>query len=172
MPPGPTTRYTWVAIILHWTIALGVLGLVVMGWVMTHARLSPMRLFQLYQLHKSVGVTILLAAVLRLAWRLTNRPPELPADMSGWALVSASVLDIPTVLFGVIPWPDLPGLPHKAPAEDAFKALHAWLAWGLLALVGLHAAAALRHHFVKRDPVLIHMLPFVRAPRAPERISR
>jgi cytochrome b561 len=155
-----------------------------------------MRLFQLYQLHKSVGVTILLAAVLRLAWRLTNRPPELPADMSGleralavgshrllyllllavplagWALVSASVLDIPTVLFGVIPWPDLPGLPHKAPAEDAFKALHAWLAWGLLALVGLHAAAALRHHFVKRDPVLIHMLPFVRAPRAPERISR
>lgn len=180
------TRYTWVAIFLHWVMALGIAVLAVMGLVMVHVKLDPMRLFQLYQLHKSVGVTVLLAAVLRLGWRLSHRPPPLPAAMpgleqtaargshqllyvalfalplTGWALVSSSVFNIPTVLYGVIPWPDLPvfsTLDNKAPVEAVLKAVHAYGAYALIVLVAVHAAAALRHHFITRDDVLVQMIP-------------
>lgn len=189
MHPGRVSnRYTIVAIILHWVIALGIVVMVVMGLTMTHVELDPMRLFQLYQLHKSIGITVLLAAVLRLLWRLTHRPPDLPDAMprlektaasgahvalyglmvalplSGWALVSASALAIPTVLYGVVPWPDLPilsSLADKEPVEAALKLVHAYGAYMLVALVGMHALAALRHHVVLRDDILTRMLPFV-----------
>lgn len=172
-------------------MAIGILAMAAIGIVMTRPGLAPAQFFPLYQLHKSVGITILLAAILRILWRLTHRPPELPADMpaveklaahaghfglyalmlalplTGWALVSASVLHIPTFLYGAIPWPDLPilsALHDKAPAEAALKAIHATGAFGLIALVSLHAAAALRHHFIVRDDVLTRMLPWPQHP--------
>jgi cytochrome b561 len=86
--------------------------------------------------------------------------------LSGWAMVSVSVLGIPTVLFGTILWPDLPvlsTLSDKAPVEAVLKVLHHWAAWGLLALITLHVAAALRHQFVLHDQVLRQMLPSFRA---------
>ena len=82
--------------------------------------------------------------------------------LTGWALVSASVLRIPTVLYGVIPWPHLPILPtltHKAPVEAFLKHIHAYGAWTLIAIVTGHAGAALRHHFIKQDEVLLRILP-------------
>ena len=142
--PQPGERYSSFAISLHWIMALGVFALIAIGLTMKHVALPPMRLFQLYQLHKSIGVVILLATVLRLGWRLMRPPPALPASMppleqkaargghvllylflfglplTGWALVSVARLNIPTVLFGVVPWPHLPvlsTLPDKAPAE-------------------------------------------------------
>ena len=181
-------RYTLVAVILHWVMAIGVAGLAIIGLVMVHAKLDPMRLFQLYQLHKSIGVTVLLAAVLRLSWRLARRPPPLPDSMpsiertaaagghlmlylllfalplTGWALVSSSVFNIPTVLYGVIPWPDLPilsTLADKAPVEALLKIVHAYGSYALIGLVGVHAAAALRHHFIIKDDVLLRMLPML-----------
>ena len=183
---GSKNRYTLVAIILHWVMALGIATLAVLGLVMAHVKLEPMRVFQLYQLHKSIGITVLAAAVLRLGWRLAHRPPPLPEAMAplertaarsvhlalyvalfalpltGWALVSSSVLSIPTVLYGVIPWPDLPvlsTLADKAPVEAVLKVVHAYGAYALIALVGVHTAAALRHHFIIRDAVLVQMLP-------------
>jgi cytochrome b561 len=180
------TRYGTVAIVLHWMIALGILTLIAMGLVMDHLHLDPMRVFQLYQLHKSIGVTVMFLIAMRVGWRLTHKAPDLPEDMrpperlaarithgalyglqillplSGWALVSASVLGIPTVLFGVVPWPDLPvlsTLANKEPAEVALKIVHHWASWTLLALILLHAAAALRHHFILRDHILRQMLP-------------
>jgi cytochrome b561 len=204
MRPDPSTRgYTRVAIILHWVMAVGIVVLAVMGLAMTHFKLEPMQLFQLYQLHKSIGITVLLAAFLRLAWRLSHRSPELPEAMpamekaaaagghlllyafmfalplTGWALVSASVLNIPTVLYGILPWPDLPLLPaldDKAPAEALLKLVHAYGAYTLIALVAVHTAAALRHHFIICDDVLSRMLPHVHrlpviATRAKENVS-
>ncbi len=182
----PGDRYSGFAIFLHWIMALGIFALIAIGLTMKHVTLSPMRLFQLYQLHKSIGVVILLAAILRLGWRLMRPPPELPASMpalerkaahgghlmlylflfalplSGWALVSVARLNIPTVLFGVIPWPHLPvlsTLPDKAPAEAVFKLAHRFGAWLFIAVIIGHVAAALRHHFLVRDDVLARMLP-------------
>ena len=170
-------------------MALGIVALAAMGLVMTYFKHEPMRLFQIYQLHKSIGITVLLAAFLRLAWRLSHRPPNLPEAMpavektaaagghlllyafmfalpfTGWALVSASVLSIPTVLYGILPWPDLPLLPaldDKASAEAVLKLVHAYGAYALIALVAVHSAAALRHHFVIRDDVLSRMIPHLR----------
>ena len=181
-----THRYTSIAIILHWVMALGIGALVVMGLAMTHLKLEPTRLFQLYQLHKSIGITVFLAAFLRLAWRLSHRPPDLPETMpaveraaaasghsllyaflfalpvTGWALVSASAFNIPTVLYGIVPWPDLPLLPTldgKAPVEALLKLAHAYGAYALMAVVAVHAAAAFRHHFIIGDDVLRRILP-------------
>lgn len=186
MPSAPPARFTTTAIALHWLVALGIAVLTVIGLVMVHAGLAPMRLFQLYQLHKSIGVLVLLTVALRIAWRLGHSPPELPATMpaaekaaasashlllyallfavplTGWALVSSSPLNIPTVLFGVVRWPDLPVLPtlaSKAHAEAMLKEVHAYASYVLIALAALHAAAALRHHFVLKDDVLLRMLP-------------
>ena len=185
-PVPSRSRYTSVAIALHWLIALGIVAMLAMGLVMTHAKLAPFTVFKLYQLHKSVGITILLAAVLRLLWRLTHRPPALPSDMPrwekgaaegthvllyllmigmplvGWALVSASPLNIPTVLYGVIPWPHLPvfaDLHDKAQVAPVLGMIHAYGAYVLIALLLLHAGAALRHHIVMRDEVLRRMIP-------------
>ena len=186
MPGVPARHYTVVAILLHWISALGVLALIGMGLVMTHAGLAPMRQFQLYQWHKSVGITVLALTALRLAWRLTHRPPPHPAGMpaperaaasaahgllylllvglplTGWAVVSLSPFNIPTVLYGLLPWPHLPLaalVANQATAEGALKLVHAYGAWLLTALLVLHVAAALRHHLILRDDVLRRMLP-------------
>ena len=189
---GVGARYTGVAILLHWLIAVAILGQIALGLIMTQKGLPPMRQFQLYQLHKSVGITILLLVVLRVLWRLGHRPPPLPPAMpalerraaggahlllyglilglplTGWAVVSASPFNIPTVLYSVVPWPHLPVLPElhdKAPVEAALKAVHAYGAWALIALVALHTAAALRHAIVLRDGVLRRMAPQPRTRR-------
>lgn len=178
-----TRRYTRVAIVLHWLSALCVLGLIGMGLLMVHGDLAPLHRFQLYQWHKSVGITVLLLTVLRLAWRLGHKPPAHPDGMParerraaavahltlygllvglplvGWALVSLSPFAIPTVLFGRIPWPHLPlsGLVDPAAGEAVMKRVHAYGAWFLGLLVLLHVGAALRHHWVLRDGVLRRM---------------
>ena len=184
----PSTRYDAVAIGLHWLIALGILALIAIGLTMTHMDLGPMAKFRLYQLHKSIGITMLFAMVLRVLWRLIRRPPPLPDAMpplertaaegahaalyaflfflplTGWALVSASPFNIPTVLYGVIPWPHLPvlsTLEDKAPVEHVLKLVHGYAAWLLIALVLVHAGAALRHHFILRDGILRRMLPAI-----------
>lgn len=178
------TRYSAVAIVLHWLIALAIVTLVVIGIVMTGLPDTELtRKFTLYQWHKSLGITVLLLSLLRLAWRLTHRPPPLPDTLKpwerlaarathigfyvliivipllGWAMVSASPYNIPTVLYGEIPWPHLP-VPKSA--FEAFKAGHVWLAFGAVALLVLHVAAALKHHYILKDDVLARMLPFMR----------
>jgi cytochrome b561 len=179
-------RYSAVAILLHWASALGVLVLIGIGLTMAHAGLAPLRQFQLYQWHKSVGITVLALTALRVLWRLTHRPPPHPAGMparerrsaaaahhllylllvglplTGWAVVSLSPFNIPTVLYGVVPWPHLPLAalsPDPAAAEAILKRVHALGAWFLAALLAVHVAAALRHHLVLRDDVLRRMLP-------------
>ncbi len=78
------------AILLHWASALGVLALIGMGLTMTHAGLAPMRQFQLYQWHKSVGIKVLALTVLRVLWRLTHRPPPHPTGMPARERMAAS----------------------------------------------------------------------------------
>lgn len=183
-------RYGAVAITFHWLIAAAIFTLIVLGLVMTKAGLAPARQFQLYQLHKSIGITVLLLSVLRLAWRLAVKPPPLTGmprlekflaegahlllyvliiglPLSGWAMVSASKYNIPTVLYGLVRWPHMPlisTLPNKALAEAALKLVHAYGAYVLIALLILHAGAALRHHFARRDDTLWRMLPLIRRP--------
>ena len=184
---GTRPRYDAVAITLHWVIALGILVQIVMGLAMVHLKISLGLQFQLYQLHKSIGITVLMAALLRVLWRWTHTPPALPEEMpalekraasavhvilysfllamplTGWALATVSPFHIPTVLYGLIPWPDMPLLAkisNQALADSVLNFLHDKLGYILIGLVGLHALAALRHHFILRDNILRRMLPF------------
>jgi cytochrome b561/polyisoprenoid-binding protein YceI len=134
--------------------------------------------FTLFQLHKSVGITILLLTLARLAWRLTHRPPAaveggfqgflakavhtllyafmIAAPLTGWVVVSTSRIEVPTLLFGVVPWPHLPvSRALHGIAEEG----HELLAWVGIALVLLHVAGALRHQWLLKDGLLRRMAP-------------
>ena len=171
------TRYTLPAIALHWLLALMILGAFGFGLYMTGLPFSPARL-KLYNWHKWAGVTILALTVLRLLWRLSHRPPAPPAmpawqqqayrathglmyalffavPLVGWAYSSAA--GFPIVWFGVLPLPDF--VPVDKALAEAIKPWHERLAWTLIALVALHIAAALKHHFIDRDGLLSRMRP-------------
>lgn len=175
----PTSRYTATAIHLHWLVALALIGTFSLGLYMHELPLSPTKL-KLYSWHKWAGVTIFLLVLVRLAWRLGHRPPELPAGMpawqrqasawvhgllyllmfavplSGWLMSSAKGFQ--TVWFGVLPLPDLVG--KNESLGELLETAHKLLNLTLASLVGLHVAAALKHHFIDRDDVLRRMSLF------------
>ena len=171
-------KYTSTAIALHWLMALGLIGLFAFGLYMADLPLSPQKL-QFYSWHKWAGVILFLLVFIRLAWRVVHRPPALPEHMgrgeqfvahaghgliyllmfavplSGWLMSSAK--GIQTVLFGVLPIPDL--LEKNKELGHLLQTLHWGLNMLLAAVVVGHAAAALKHHFIDKDDVLTRMLP-------------
>ena len=180
--------YNRVAMSLHWLIALMIIGVIVLGKMMTNPDIEFTLRFQLFQWHKTLGIMILLLSVLRLIWRLTHKYPSLPEAMKpwevlgakishmgfyvlmigmplvGWAMVSSSPRNIPTKLFGKIPWPHIPGLSNlpkdeKETVTEVFTHLHLYAGYVLMALIVLHVVAALKHHFVNKDNILSRMLP-------------
>lgn len=182
-------RYSGVAMALHWIIALLFVFVIGLGWRM-EARPGP-ETFAVYQLHKSVGITILALSLLRLFWRWKKPPPALPADLtslerlgahvvhvglyalllglplSGWLLVSSSPRPIPTILYGLVHLPDVPRIPAIGAAgregiNGAARLGHHSLV--TLAYVGLfaHIAGALKHQFVDRTDHFGRMMPLAR----------
>ncbi|PZP32499.1 MAG: cytochrome b [Roseateles depolymerans] len=168
-------RYTPLAVVLHWLLALAIVGAFCVGVYMADLPFSPMRL-KLYNWHKWAGVTILALSALRLLWRLTHRPPADPpmpawqaraahathallyvaffaVPLSGWAMSSA--LGYPIVWFGVLPLPDL--LPKNPDLGKQLIEVHELLAYALAALVLAHIGAALKHQFIDRDGLLNRM---------------
>jgi cytochrome b561 len=86
-------RYTAIAIVLHWAIAIAIAGMISLGWWMHEALEQPATQAQAiaaYQLHKSIGLTILALSLARLGWRLANRPPPLPSNMKPWERLAAT----------------------------------------------------------------------------------
>jgi cytochrome b561 len=182
--PDATTpsRYSLTAIVLHWVLALALVGLFALGLYMHELPFSLQRL-KLYNWHKWAGVSFLLLSVLRLVWRLTHRPPALPhaiesampawqrvahhgthhalyalffvVPLLGWAYSSAA--GFPIVLFGVLPLPDF--VPASKDLADMIKPLHALSAFALAGLALLHMAAALKHQWLDKDKLISRMLP-------------
>ncbi|MEH6694457.1 MAG: cytochrome b/b6 domain-containing protein [Hyphomonas sp.] len=182
-----TSRYTAVAIALHWAIAILILFMIWLGWNMDDNESR-------YQLHKSIGISILILSVARVLWRLMNPPPPLPADMKplekkashwvhmglyilmiampllGWALVSTSEFRVPTVLFGAISWPNLPfldGLRGNDIVHAILGTLHSKGAWVIIGLLVLHVAGAIKHEFAGEEGVLKRMIPGLFGSTAP-----
>jgi cytochrome b561 len=182
------TRYGAVAMTLHWLIALAVIVNIALGLYFGDLPHSDPSKFMLTQLHKSIGLTVLVLSLARLGWRLINPVPPLPASMppmlkfvahathfllyfliiaiplSGWLLVSSSPLGLPTMYFGVIEWPNLPGFGDmtraaKKALSHEFGGVHVYLAWTAIVLIPLHIAGALYHQFVRRDNILMRMIP-------------
>lgn len=184
-------RYTAVAIALHWLIAAAIVGMIALGWYMTDLPTATPaergQQFTLFQLHKSIGVTILLLSVARVAWRLMNPPPVEPAmphwqaiaskvvhvgfyvliivmPLSGWIMVSASPTGVDTVLYKTVHWPHLAGLSTlpletKQQLQGPLEFVHSKLAWVIVMLLGLHVAGALKHQFADKDHLLARVAP-------------
>jgi cytochrome b561 len=181
-------RYGTGAMIFHWLIAALLIANICLGLYFADLPRSDPWKFELTQLHKSIGLTVLMLSVLRLFWRLSHPAPPLPIDLywgvrvaarashylfyfliiaiplSGWLMVSASPLGFPTNYFHLFHWPNLwfmADLPRaqKVALHDPLESVHNVLAWSAIVLIPLHVAAALYHQFIRRDDVLRRMLP-------------
>ena len=180
------TYRSWgaVAKAFHWGIAALILVQFPLGWLAVSWRLSPTKLY-LFTSHKSMGILILSLAGVRLLWRLANPVPLLPPGMARWERLAAhadhlalylfmvalpitgwiidSASNIPFRVFWLFRLPRLVG-PSKS-VEALFQSVHSVLAVALLVVLAVHIAAAFWHHYLRRDEVLVRMLPARRSGR-------
>lgn len=183
-PATPPARYTAVAMALHWIIALALIWQLTLGFSLEG--LPRAEKGAANALHKSLGITILLLSLARLGWRLTHRPPPLPADMpgwerlmaglthwgfyaimigaplGGWAMSSASTRARPIEVWGA-PWPSLP-LPKSDALAGQLYLGHAAAGYIAVALIALHIGAVVKHMFVDDNDVLWRMVPGLKPP--------
>jgi len=169
-------RYTRTAIALHWIIALAVVAQIAWGWVMQTIPKQPPGLgADAFNVHKSVGLTILALMILRALWRWRHPAPPLPA-MPAWQATTAranhAVIYVclflmplagylgsvfsgyPVKFFGIA----LPAWGWKDDAiKNAMSVLHFSVSWVLLAAIALHVAAALKHWIWDRDGLVARM---------------
>lgn len=180
-----STHYGYLAQLLHWLLGLLILGLIGMGWWMVGLGFYDPWYHRAPELHKTLGMLALVLAVLRIGWAISERPPGLVESLHAWEKLAATAahhllylvtLAIPVTgylistargegidLYG---WWEVPALlPAEKGREEWAGVLHAYLAYGTLALVGLHASAALKHQFIDRNGTLRRMLgPQVKQP--------
>ncbi len=177
MPSPPMLRYTGVARLLHWTMAVLVLMTIPVGFILM--KLPQGRVQDtLFDLHRSIGVLLFVLVAVRLGWRLAHPPPPLPDDLPAWQRVASgtvhrllyAILLIQPIIgwwgtsaFGApinVFWLfELPPLVSKD--EAAAKQILGWhgiIGITLSVAVAIHVGAALFHHFVRRDAVLRRML--------------
>lgn len=178
-----TQRYTIIAMILHWVMAMAFFLMLGSGLAMGYLDLDKSFLFQMIQWHKSLGVLLLVAFVLRVVWRLSHKPPALPAaikgfdavaaklghiglyalmlavPLSGWIMVSSSVYGLPTIVFGWFEWPHIPAIAANETINGGSRFAHEWLAWAFLLLIAGHIAAVIKHAVKEKVNLLPRMYP-------------
>ena len=172
-PHRATPGYTPTARVLHWLTAALVLFQIPAGLLIVSFDLGF-----IYNLHKSVGVVILAVIVVRLPWRLTHPAPPLPADIPQpqrlaaltmhWALyvllvvqpilgwIATSAYPAPVPFFGLFEMPHIWW--EDRALSDRLFAIHRWLGIAMGGLLVGHIGAALYHHFIRRDAVLLRMV--------------
>lgn len=172
-------RFGAVAKGFHWLIAVAVIGLIAVGLYMEGLDPAPFK-FSLYFWHKSIGITVLALAAVRLLWRFTNTHPATLAThqkwektlakiihpllyvclfampLSGWAMSSAKGFSVS--VFGWFTLPNIVG--ENKELGGLLREAHEYIAWVLIACIILHFAGALKHHLVDKDSTLRRMLPF------------
>lgn len=171
-------HYGLVAILLHWLIAILIIGLLILGLYMVGLPISLQKL-RFFGWHKEFGILVLMLAIVRVAWRLSNLLPSLPASipywqqlaargmhfafyifmfampLTGWMVSSAAGLSVS--FFGLFVLPDL--VPANENLLHTLIAVHKWLGYGLIAAICGHVGATLEHYVVLKDNLLKRMLP-------------
>lgn len=197
---SPADRYSYVAILFHWTIAVLLLWNIWIAWSADDLKGQAHALA--LQPHKTIGITILILSVLRLLWRLAMKPPPMSEPMpawehglartvhvlfyvaivgiplTGWAMVSigklASVYPIhlgPLIVPTIAPLNNLP-VGQARPAREVLQGVHTYMAWTTFyVLIPLHILGALKHQFWDKADELGRMIPFWPRRRAEGRAS-
>ncbi|MBJ7486573.1 cytochrome b [Brevundimonas sp.] len=180
----PRNRYSAVSLAFHWGLALMILAQVLL--ITAHEATEGPLSREFIQIHKALGLTILVLTLARIGWRIANPALSMPAGtpkwqafaakathvlfyvlliglpLGGWAASSAAGRAIEW--FGLFSWPLLP-LPQSRELAGTFMDMHEAGVKVLYVLLALHVVAALKHHFVDRDNVLHRMIPLI--PRRP-----
>jgi cytochrome b561 len=177
---APVLRYTRIAVVLHWVIAVLIVGNVALA--LSADSLPDAWVRPVIDTHKSIGITVLGLALLRLLWRAGHPAPPLPEDYPRWQRLAAHVVHValyglilalplsgwmhdsawnaaashPMRLFNLMPWPRISWILNLAPGEKerlhtVFGNLHTWLGYTLYALLALHVGAALKHQFIDKQ---------------------
>ena len=191
------TRYTKTAVVLHWLIAISIFAMFALGWFMTDipkeaAKQTSFDLFNwgvytwpvaeavsprnfYYNLHKSIGITIIVLVIIRVLWRITHKPPAALVSYKVWERKLAAgahhllyllmiALPVTGLIMSVsgkfgVKWfgvPFLNGLDHPA-VRDIFKEAHEIIGIILLAIIAVHILGALKHKFVDKDNTMKRM---------------
>lgn len=192
------TRYTKTAKILHWLIALGIFGMFALGWYMSELpkegpkqmaydlfdwgiytwtlseEASPRTFY--FNLHKSIGITLLALIIVRVFWRITHKAPAMLASYKAWETKLASgvhrllyVLMVALPLSGLVmavaskygvKWFGLEfiGGLDNTPLREVFKEAHEIIGVVILLMIILHILGALKHKFIDKDETLDRML--------------
>ncbi|MCH2338347.1 cytochrome b [Pseudomonas sp. NPDC047963] len=173
-----SSNYGLVSITMHWLVAVAVVVLFALGYWMVGLTYYSSWYRTAPDIHKSIGLLLLGLMVLRVIWRFLNRGPAPLANhrqmtrlatkaghgvlylglfavmISGYLISTADGRSI-----SVFGWFEVPALITSIPdQEDIAGLIHEYLAWGLVIFSGLHALAALKHHFIDRDPTLKRMI--------------
>ena len=178
-------HYGLVSILFHWTLALAMLGLVGLGaWMVELTYYDPWYNRSL-ALHKAFGILVLVLAAARFGWRIADRPPGFGPEVKAYEragatamhwLLNALIVLLPVTgylistsegagidVFGLVEVPALFEISEAT--RDLAIEVHFYLAYGVIALVAVHAGAALKHHFVDGGSTLRRMI----VPRSPSR---
>ncbi|GAA3906220.1 hypothetical protein GCM10022276_25920 [Sphingomonas limnosediminicola] len=174
-------RYSNTAVTIHWITVVLVLFQIWLGLSFADMAQGSAR-GNLFTWHKTIGATILLLTIIRLTYRLTNPPPPYPTDLPRWEQIAGTwnhrlfyilLIGLPiggliavsghargptTPLLGGVPLPVIPGISEQM--GEAAGEIHSALAWVLIALIVIHAAAALKHQFIDKDRAAGRMPPF------------
>lgn len=171
----PSSTYSSVSIALHWLITFMIVGSMTSGTLLNYVDKATAA--EIMMTHKPAGFTILMLSVIRLLWRLAHRAPPLPPSTPAWnvSVAHASHIALYALMVGVplAGWVaassrggfsyfglfDVPALPLPEGILQVGGATHAALVIGMLGLIAIHVAGALKHHFINRDSVLVRMLP-------------
>jgi len=165
--------FGWVTRFIHWVMALGILGMMIFGWVMVRTPPS-LSILWMYVWHKSIGLTLLALAVARVAWHVGSPPPRpfeaphhpalnhaagiahallyvlmLAVPVTGWIGSAATGIEV-----GFYGW-TLPAIVAPSERIEALGlGLHRFLTWTLAGVVALHVLGALHRHLILRDATL------------------
>lgn len=170
-------KYTRVAVLLHWAIGLLILAQIALGfWMEGLPKTPPGLRAGWFNLHKSIGIVVGLLVLVRIYWRVTHRPPELPSSLAVWQKkLSHAAHHLLYVLMVLIPVSGFMGSAYsKYPIKffglelpkffeydhdlkEFYGEIHETTVWVLIAVLALHILAALKHRLIDKDTILQRM---------------
>jgi cytochrome b561 len=181
------SRYGAVAMTLHWLIAAAIILNIIVVLTAPEGR-TPLHMAMM-SFHMALGLTVLVLSILRLVWRWLNPAPPPPQGLAPWMRIAGAathhtlyflMIAIPLAgwlmvsvnhftpsWFGLFAWPAIPGFGglDKAASHgwhETFETIHVVLGWAMIILIPAHIVAGLYHHVLRKDNVLLRMLPGTR----------